>query len=342
MTTTNLKEHSILVSIENHCFNPSRTHKGETAKVRQDNQASKDAVHVIVKPIPKDFWGPIKNAQMEIIRWRDLHTLPWSKGFNILPIVKFDMFTAGLRERLDAFYEIRNAQMHKYSDLVANAPRDHVGKLYNPEYYPPHEVVRSAFDVEVQFIPVPDREDYRLQCTEDQLKQLVADNDKHLQTMHKQIVETLHTRLYKAVAACSKALHPDTERIHESVFETLHELVEDEPSMNLVNDAGIHSHYQVAKRILLTRTVDTYRNDDTIRGQVHLASLVILGDLKPGAPAPVVSAPVVSAPAPLPPPPEEIIVEVESYEPAPEPVVQELPPPPPTSEDDALLAALLG
>ena len=350
MTTINLKEHSVLVSITNHCFKPSLIHKGESAAVRSVNNTAKDAVKVLVSPIDKAFWAPMYNKQMEILRWRDSMTLPWSKGEVILPVTLMDEFTEGLRKKLDEFDEILNEQMKKYPDLVNAAPRDRMGKLHNPEHYPPAEVVRSRYAVEVEFSPVPDRDDFRLKCTEEQLTMLQDQNDKHIATMHKQMTANLYERLAKQVGACVKALHKDTKRVHESVFATIHEMVASEPKLNLSSDEGVHSRYQDARRILLTRTVESFRNDHTLREQVRDAAVVLLNSLPCNTGTQQPCTPVAQPPAPVvtpEPEPEPVLVTPEPEpEPEPEPVPVVTPEPEPVAtpslneEESSLLKAM--
>jgi hypothetical protein len=355
-TKVNLAEHCVLVRHTNRCFKPSHVDKGETHSVISRNQAASTAATVLVKPLDKSFYGPIYNHQQRITKFIEFHTVPWGNGNHLLPVVRLEEFTDGIRKLLDELQEVREKQLLLYPDIVANAPRDRMGALFNPKHYPPLEEVRKKYETVVTYSPVPTKDDFRLDITAEQLQMLQTQHEEEVAEVYRKVEQALFTRLAKGLGDCAKALHPDTLRIHDSVFGTLQELIASEPDLNLCGSEEIKRRYREAKAVLLTRTVDNLRDDDALRHTVFKATVDLVASLPGWEEAlveskydlirgdvravcnPVALQPCTPAVEELPPPPAEIVVPADmAYE-----TVAPEPEEPPLSEEDTSLLAALG
>ena len=350
----NITDRAVIVNHTHHCFKPSHIHREATRNVQAASGASRDAAQVVVRPLDKSFYGPIYNQQQRITRYIRFHTVPFENGTDLLDVDKLPTFMAEISKLIEELNQIRDEQMQKYPDLVANAPRDRMGKLHNPEYYPPVEEVRAKFKTVVTYDPVPHRKHFLMSLGEEQMQALHAQHIERMKGVERSVEQSLFDRLSKQVGDCCKALHPDTLRLHDSVFDTLATMVVDEPSLNLFKSAKVTSLYHTARQILLTKGVDLLRGDDILRGQVYTAACQFVATI-PGWEAAVgeakydgirrdlvpkinlVKPPMPTAPAPAP------VVEPEPEpEPEPAPVVEPAPVPAPVVDDEeaALLASL--
>lgn len=146
------------------------------------------------------------------------HTLPWSNsGLRLLPTTRYFDYHQSMTKSEQEFYGLVDKFMEVYEDSVQQA-QILLGDAYNKDDYPSASKLRSRFVWTLNYMPLPDAGDFRVdlgneaQAELDRLRaSYAASYEQNLQDALGNVWE----RLYKALANMSERLdYEETER-HE-------------------------------------------------------------------------------------------------------------------------------
>jgi hypothetical protein len=116
---------------------------------------------------------------------RNIHyamTLPWSDmGMRLLPTATFFKYKQQMTELEQEFYLV-NKFFDIYEDAVVNA-QTLLGDLYNPDNYPPADVLQGKFSWRMNFVPLPTSGDFRVDMEQRASESIGRDYDKSLQLL---------------------------------------------------------------------------------------------------------------------------------------------------------------
>ncbi len=137
--------------------------KKATNDVTSRNNAKKNAARV-TKDLLVDCeeLKAIKTYRETIRSFHRNATLPWSNmGHRLLTNNYFLDYKRHMDEMMENFRQLVEEFLDAYSWEVADTQAK-LGTLYNPDDYPSVETVRSKFKIRVNYMPVPERGDFRL------------------------------------------------------------------------------------------------------------------------------------------------------------------------------------
>lgn len=208
-------------------------------------------------------------------------TLAWTdKGQRILPSALFMDYRQDIADFKQKYLKARDDFLAKYPRLVQDA-RVRLGTMYAPEDYPDVTGLRMMFDMKVEFMPVPDAADFRVDVakeTQDELRQ--------------QITEAVNARVEKAVRGCwararevleriHKQCSDKKGRIHDSLMENAQDLVNVLAGLNITNNPEISKMETDIRAIIVAP--DMLRNMPTTRQRVADGAADILARMPWGA-----------------------------------------------------------
>ena len=132
----------------------------------------------------KKFVGNTRNAHYSM-------TLPWSDmGMRLLPTATFFKYKQRMTEAEQEFERLVNNFFNIYEDAVVNA-QTLLGDLYNPDNYPPLDVLRHKFGWRLNFVPLPTSGDFRVEMEQEQAKSLAEEYSKHYSAMFGKAIDSL-------------------------------------------------------------------------------------------------------------------------------------------------------
>ena len=137
--------------------------KKATNDVTARNNANKNAARV-TKDLLVDCeeLKAVKTYRETIRTFHRNATLPWSNmGHRLLTNNYFLDYKRHMDEMMENFRQLVEEFLDAYSWEVADTQAK-LGTLYNPDDYPSVETVRSKFKIRVNYMPVPERGDFRL------------------------------------------------------------------------------------------------------------------------------------------------------------------------------------
>ena len=141
----------------------SKQDKKATSTITTLNNASKKAARV-TKDLLVDCeeLAAIKRYESKIREFHRNATLPWSNmGHRLLTNSYFLDYNRHMEEMKANFYKLVEEFLQAYSWEVT-ATQAKLGDMYNAEEYPPVETLRGKFRMRINYMPVPDCGDFRL------------------------------------------------------------------------------------------------------------------------------------------------------------------------------------
>lgn len=196
------------------------------------------------------------------------HTLPWTQqGAQILPAAEYWEYSAQMKEYQDKFRQAARTFLAEYPALKEKARRDLNG-LYREEDYPRSTEVASKFSFEVHFLPIPDKEDWRVSLGAHEEAMIRAQIEANLQQAVENAMRELWQRLLEAVQRMVDRLSTEEPRFRDTMVENLRELVDLVPRLNLVSDPKLEAIRQEIAQHLSGHAPEALRLDAAKRAAV--------------------------------------------------------------------------
>lgn len=165
-------------------------------------------------------------------------TLPWGEeGQRILPAANFDKYSADMRT-LRVQFDAAVAQFCTDYPGLAQKARSELGTMYDPSDYP--RDIGAKFSCEVNIMPLPDANDFRVDLPDDAIEDIRANITKELQRTTNEAMRDAYSRLFDHVHRIVEKLGNPEAIFHSSTIELLRELCGDVlPGLNLTGDAQL-------------------------------------------------------------------------------------------------------
>lgn len=172
-------------------------------------------------------------------------TLPWfSDGSRILSSKNYIDFTNEFNKHKANFDRAVNLFADSYLALK-NSAKTSLGDLFIETEYPTLEAIRNSFSCEVNFLPLPDVQDFRTEISETEKAKFVAT----LQATEKQAMRECWDRLYNVVSKAASKLNDPKGKFHDSLIENITEMCQLLPKLNINDDPTLESMRQSVESI---------------------------------------------------------------------------------------------
>ena len=133
-------------------------------------------------------------------------TMPWSdSGLRLLPTAVYFDYNNQMSEAIALFFQLRDKFVENYDFAVTRA-RAKLGDLFMRSDYPTSEEIRSKFDVRVNYTPLPDAGDFRVDVGNEASVQLKADYDKFYGDQLSKAMGEVWKRMHTALTNMSSKL----------------------------------------------------------------------------------------------------------------------------------------
>lgn len=165
-----IKEHALLVSLT--VNKPQMTQKD--AKATSDAETANNAHNAgqYRKDLyPKHLVQPILTVESSARAFIERSTYMWDRGLYLLPTVKFMEFADRMSKYELEFTQCVTAFLNNWSNVLQQA-QDTQGDLFNADAYPDLTDLRSDFRFRVNYRPVTDAADFRVQLQEEEMSSL--------------------------------------------------------------------------------------------------------------------------------------------------------------------------
>lgn len=275
----NISERAMLCTLKLKIWQGERIDHATSAEVAHSKRADSDAARVVKRLISPSYTKPAREQANRIRYVWQARTLPWrNDGARVLSTDMFDDFMKAIGEPLEAFNRAADAFANNYPVIRAGAAQ-RLGQLYDEREFPSDGSVRSLFDVDLGFEPIA--EDWRVKLDEHQMKYLRSKVQDQLNEGLEIAMRDLASRAEKVVSRLHERLTAtadDGERrlLRTEVIDSITELAEAIPSMNITADPTIEKIAQDMKRRLTRFDAAQLRSDESLRKSVATDAAAVL------------------------------------------------------------------
>jgi hypothetical protein len=210
---------------------------------------------------------------------RNMHynsTLPWSDmGPRLLPTTKFFAYQKMMTQIEAEFNRMVQAFLDAYDLEVAQAQAK-LGDLFDVNEYPSVEQLRSKFSFRINYIPLPDAGDWRLDIGNEALASLQEQYQAHYAGQLDTAMRDIWTRLYKTLSTLSAQLSDQTAdgktpKLYQSVFDRALEIIDMMETCNITGDMTMQVMQRRLSQAFKGVTIEDIKDDAYLRRETKQA-----------------------------------------------------------------------
>ena len=169
-----LSSMAMLVELRISTWTARKRDNDTTEEVNRAKKADSDAGSVYKYLMAgSDHLKKIEKYAAKCRAWNNSQTLPWMKGVGLLPMENFFAYRDQLGTMESNFNALVEDFIKVYPSLVS-AQAFKLGDYFRADEFPDAETLPRRFKFEYNFLPVPEKGDFRIQC-EDRVRQDLAE-----------------------------------------------------------------------------------------------------------------------------------------------------------------------
>ena len=209
------------------------------------------------------------------------YTLPWAySGVALLPMGNYMTYLNMMGQREKEREALVSAFLTNYSTIIG-AQAFKLGDLFDKDDYPSETEVATRFKFNLQFSPLPESGDFRVDIGNEGLNELRSKYDSQLQSAVSVAMSDLSERFKTILTRMVTQLRevPEGEkrpRIYESLLGNARDLIELMPAMNIANDTQLEYARQQLLDVIDGVETEDLKDDDLMRRRVREAASDIL------------------------------------------------------------------
>lgn len=262
---------AMLVSLSISQWNNNRLDKQASVDVTTAAAARKGAARVHKTLLPDCAEYAAVQSSINALRTYVVSaTLPWAdRGPRLLTTANYLQFhgttqtmIGEIRQQVDHFVD------HVYPQEVHKAAVG-LGTLFNPSEYPSPETVRSAYDIRLAYLPVPEVGDWRVDMGNEASAYLQEQYADHYRRALGDAMTSMLVEAHEGLARLVDRLgtEPDGKKrvFRDSMLENITQITHKLQTYNLTGDPEVERLRKELVRMCAGLTPDELRNNDTQR-----------------------------------------------------------------------------
>lgn len=262
---------AMLVELNISVWTARKLDKRASEEVTSNHGANKGAANVNKKLLGD--CAELDAVQKFTANARNMHyamTLPWSdSGLRLLPTAQYFKYQQAITDVQAETERLVEQFMTAYKWEVTQA-QVKLGSLFNADDYPTEDSVRSKFRFKVNYIPLPDAGDFRVDIGNETKNALAEQYSKYYEAQLKTAMDDVWQRAFVALEKMSERLDygadPATKKIfRDSLVDNLIEVVSIMEVCNITKDARMTQAQVDITRALRGVTPEALREDPGLR-----------------------------------------------------------------------------
>jgi len=176
--SVSLSSMAMLVELRISTWTARKRDNDTTEEVNKAKKADSDAGSVYKYLMAgSDHLKKIEKYAAKCRAWNNQQTLPWMKGVGLLPMENFFAYRDQLGTMESNFNTLVDDFIKVYPSLVS-AQAFKLGDYFRADEFPDAETLPRRFKFEYNFLPVPEKGDFRIKCEERVRQDLAEQYDK--------------------------------------------------------------------------------------------------------------------------------------------------------------------
>jgi hypothetical protein len=260
-----LRERTILVACSVSCWSAKRQDRSAARDIERAKQTSTGTYEARKVLVEKQYLAAVSSAANALRMYVTSSTAPWAQnGARLLPTANLAKFTADV-QRLSYQYEQEVTRFCDvtYPVLLADAPR-RLGAEFRPEEWPDTGAgIRSKFGWSVEYMPLADAEDIRLDLGEEHIDLIARSYAEQQRQWASAVVRKPIEDLLRVIGNMHAVLSTDG-KVYETLTGNVAEVCRIARGFNIADDPEIERLIRDAER-LASVPVDSIRGSNRVR-----------------------------------------------------------------------------
>jgi len=258
-----LSEKAMIIVVSISSTTMKITDKQAGAELTARKRATEKSARVVKNLINPDHLKEIAAVQTAFRTYIQANTVPWIGDTFLLPKDKYYEFVDKLLETREELDKEVDKFIRKYAELIQES-HETLGELFDASAYPDVFDLRQKFQISVQFMPVPDVNQFNQLGLESETEaELKAEALQAQNNLLQDATESLYKRVHHRVELLhNRLVDAETKRYRSSLIEGLEFLVETMPSLNITGEPFLTGIMDDIQRMLAGFTLDEVRESD--------------------------------------------------------------------------------
>lgn len=220
----------------------------------------------------------LRAIQQLVTATRAMHanmTMPWSNsGLRLLPTAQYFKYNQAMTEMQNEFYRLVEDFLDSYNDEVIDVQMK-LGDLFSRDDYPTVETLRRKFAFSINYMPLPDAGDFRIDIGNEALNEVQQKYQDFYTKQYNTAMNDVWTRLHKALTSMSERLdYTDKENkkiFRDTLVSNVTDMIELLRVCNVTNSTQMAAMADSLEEAMSGVTPDALRDDDTFRAETKAA-----------------------------------------------------------------------
>ena len=275
-TAPTLASSSMLVEVNISNWAGRKKDKRASIDVTSANHADTGVASVNKKLLANS--DTLKAIQTHVTATRNIHanmTMPWSNsGLRLLPTAQYFKYSQAMSEMQNEFDKLVQDFLTSYNDEVVDVQLK-LGDLFSRDDYPTVETLERKFAFRMNYMPLPDAGDFRVDIGNDALREVKEAYADFYTKQYNTAMNDVWTRLHTALTNMSERLDygskEDKKVFRDSLVGNVNDMIE---LLRVCNVTSSPQMAQMANRLedaMSGVTADGLREDDAFRAETKAA-----------------------------------------------------------------------
>ena len=209
---------------------------------------------------------------------RNIHysmTMPWSDvGLRLLPTAMYAKYHQTMTELQDEFERLGGVFMNAYGWEYSQA-QARLGALWRADDYPSVESIASKFGFRLNYMPLPDAGDFRIDVGADAVDQMKTHYEEFYSTQIQRAMNDVWRRVYDSLTKMSERLdygdHEERKIFRDTLVDNVLDMVDLLDVCNVTGDSQMSAMRLNLEDALRGVTPDALREDAFLRAETKRA-----------------------------------------------------------------------
>lgn len=264
-----LQSSAMLVELGISVWTARKLDKRASEDVTTQNHADKGMANVNKRLLACDELTAVQKFAANARTSHYAMTLPWSdSGLRMLPTSKYFDYQKSVTALQAEFNRLVEQFLGRYEWLI-NETQLKLGDMYDPSEYPSNDTVRAKFGFRINYIPLPEAGDFRIDIGNQQAAELQQQYASFYEAQLNRAMNDLWTRAYDVLSRMSERLdyadHEQKKVFRDTLVSNVLDIIDMMESMNVTGDPMMQLQQRQLKQAMRGVTPEALRDDARLR-----------------------------------------------------------------------------
>lgn len=267
--SVSLSSSAMLVELGISVWTARKLDKRASSDVTTQNHAATGMANVNKKLLDCDELTAVQKFAANARTSHYNMTLPWSdSGLRMLTTTRYFDYNKELSGLQAEFWRLVDRFLNQY-EWEINEVQLKLGDLFDPSEYPPIDKVRAKFGFHLNYIPLPQAGDFRVDIGNEAEEAMREHYEKFYNAQIERAMNDIWKRAHAVLSRMSDRLDyrgkEDRKTFHASLVSNVVDLIEVMESMNITDDPNMQLQQRRLKVAMQGIEADDLRNDPILR-----------------------------------------------------------------------------